>query len=527
MEEFSTTDWAILGVYLLLLVLIGYLTSRNQKDARSFFLGDRNMPTWAVALSVLATTLSAATFVSVPQLAYGGDLTYLVLNIGGVMAAFVVAGLFLPPLYRAGTVTVYGYLDSRYGSTARMAASFMFLVGRLLASGARLFIAAIAFALILSGGTATEDLITAIIVFGAIGLLYTAAGGIKAVIWTDVLQIGIVVLIALLTIYLLLEAIPLTGEEIYSALRDYRGQDKLKILDFRLERELSFTIWTGIIASTFVSTSAYSVDQDMVQRMLTTRGSVEAGRSLIASILIGIPVVCLFLLIGLLLSIYYGRPDLIGTEAPLDLINDTKGVFPQFLLNHLPAGLKGLAMAGLFAAAMSSYDSAVNAMASSALADLYDPWRRRARLSSSRNGESPVNSEAPSPFTSSTLGAPRTAVVLMGTLLVAFAVLAVFLQSIGNETLINFALGVMAFANAPLLGVFAAAIFTKKGSSRSVVTALLVGCILVLLLQPYTMARWLDTAPIAWPWWWVIVSPSSFLICVLGKPNRAQDCSED
>ena len=519
METFSTPDWTVLGLYFLLLVLIGFLTSRNQRDAEGFFLGGRSMPTWAVALSVLATTLSAATFVSVPQLAYTGDLTYLVLNIGGLMAAFLVAGLFLPPLYRAGTITVYGFLDSRYGSSARIAASFMFLIGRLLASGARLFIAAVAFALILSGSTAARDLVTAIIIFGGFGLLYTAAGGIKAVIWTDVLQIGIVCLTAILSIYLLLRAIPLSGEEVYTALRDYRGQDKLKILDLRFDRDLSFTIWTGIIASTFVSTSAYSVDQDMVQRMLTTRSPREAGRSLIASILIGIPVVCLFLFIGLLLSIYYGRPDLMGAETPLDQLQDTKGLFPQFILNHLPVGLKGLAMAGLFAAAMSSYDSAVNAMASSALADLYEPWKRRFTSRGSKVDRFSSRSMQSTPSTNSSLGPSRLAVLLTGALLVSFAILAVYLQSLGNEALIDFALGVMAFANAPLLGVFSAAIFTRRGNARSVIASLLVGCALVLLLQPYTLARWLETTPIAWPWWWVIVSPTSFLICVAGKTD--------
>ena len=515
---FSSFDWIVLGAYLLLLVIIGYLTSRNQHTRESFFLGDRNMPSWAVALSVLATTLSAATFVSVPQLAYGGDLTYVTLNIGGIIAAFLVARMFLPPLYRAGTTTVYGYLGSRYGLTAQMAASFMFLIGRLLASGARLFIAAIAFSLILTGKTTTGDLVTAIVLFGIIGLFYTAAGGIKAVIWTDVVQIGIVVLTATLSIFLLLKAIPLAGNEIYAVLRDYQGQDKLRILDFRFQLDLSFTIWTGIIASTFVSTSAYSVDQDMVQRMLTTRGPHEAGRSLIISILVGIPVVCLFLFIGLLLSIYYGRPDLMGGEAPFNFLEDTKSVFPYFILTHLPVGLKGLAMAGLLAAAMSSFDSAVNAMASSVLADLYEPWKKRVLLRTELN-ISKRNSRGNLHVLSWSLSAPRTAVVLMGILLILFAILAVYLQSMGSKTLIDFALGVMAFANAPLLGIFSAAIFTKRGNSQSVTIALVIGCVLVLLLQPYALPRWFDLTPIAWPWWWVVVSPVSYLVCVAGNPR--------
>ena len=520
MTKFGAIDWGIIAIYFAAMIAIGFFSSRGQRDTRSYFLGNRAMPTFAVALSVLATTLSAATFISVPELTFRGDLSYLILNLGGIIAAFLVAFFFIPTLHQAGTITIYGFLAKRYGDVAMISASLMFLIGRLFASGARLFIAAIAFSLILYGETGSVYLITAIVMFGVVGTLYTMIGGIRAVIWTDTIQIGIVVFAAFLSICLLLDVIPISIGDIPSVLRDFNGQDKLRLLDLSWGWDLPFTLWTGLIASTFVSAAAFSVDQDMVQRMLTTKTARQGGISLITSTLIGIPVVCLFLVIGLLLSIYYGRPDLMGSAAPFDTLDDTRRVYSQFLLNHLPSGVRGLAMTGLFAAAMSSLDSAINAMASSALADLYLPWKKRGesrRGSVRKTGQSaPVSTISGPP---SKLKAPRLAVCLMGVLLTAIAVLAVFMHSKGNETLLSFALGVMAFANAPLLGVFSAAILTRRGNSTSVVVALLVGCSSVLLLQPYMLPKWLAISPIAWPWWWVIVSPVSFLICILGKPE--------
>jgi len=502
---FGILDWLIVAGYMAGMVGVGALTSRRQQDTDTYFLGGRQMPVWAVALSVLATSLSAATFIGAPQIAYEGNLTYLSLNIGGMIAAFVVAFLFIPPIYRAGTTTIYGYLGKRYGPPSMMAASAMFLFGRLLASGARLFMAGIGFALILYGDTTPRELVMAVVLLGFVGTLYTAFGGIRAVIWTDTIQIVVVTFAAGLSVYLLLDAIPLSTPQITAVLRDANGVDKLKLIDTRLALGPSFTLWAAVIASTFVSTSAYGVDHDLAQRMMTVKSPWRGGAALIGSTLLGIPVIFLFLVIGLLLSIYYGRPDLMGDAAPLDAVADTKRIYPQFLLNHVPLGLRGLAMAGLFAAAMSSFDSAINAMASTAVADLYIPWKAW-RIRQTGAGTPPEAS----------LTASRFAVAAMGALLTCFAILAVFLQAKGNDTLIGFALGVMAFALAPLLGVFSAAIFTRRGNTASVFAALGLGMGAVLLLQPYALQAWLDFE-LGWPWWWVVVTPFSFLLCIAGR----------
>src|SRR4051794_27630594 len=184
---FTHLDWGVVAAYLALMALIGTLAARRKTDAEGYFLAERKMPTLAVALSVVATSLSVATFVGVPQYSFNGDLTYLSQNLGVFIAAAIVATVFLPRLYAAGTVTIYGYIDQRFGETARMATSATFLLGRLLASGARLFIAAIPVCLLMFGSfnPSRSQLIFAIVLVGAVGVAYTVAGGIRAVIITD------------------------------------------------------------------------------------------------------------------------------------------------------------------------------------------------------------------------------------------------------------------------------------------------------------------------------------------------------
>ncbi len=508
---FGLIDWLVLAAYLAAMVAIGLALSRKQEGVNTFFLGGRSMPAWAVSLSIIATSLSAATFVGVPEMAYAGDLTYLILYPGGFIGAFIVAFLILPPVYRAGTVTIYGYLGKRFGGSSARVASAVFLFGRLLASGARLFIAAIPFALILHGDTDIPSLLAAILLLGLVGTLYTTCGGIRAVIWTDALQIFVVIAAALISVYILLDAIPLPFGEIVSALRNADGVDKLAIVDTRFDLTRPYTLWSGVIAATFVNAACYGTDHDLAQRMLTTKSAWRGSAAMMASKFLELPVVCLFLAIGLLLSIYYGRPDLMLEHTPFDVVSETKEVYPRFLLNHLPAGIRGLSIAGLLAAAMSSFDSAINAMAATAVADLGAPRRARA---TSKSGADSVR-------------APRIAVVAMGLLLTAFAMFAVFMQA-GQRggTLIDFALGVMTFALAPLFGVFSAALFTKRGNAASVIAALAAGMLCVLLFQPYMLQRWLHFT-LAWPWIWVIASPLSFAVCIAGKPSTGHSVGMD
>jgi len=390
----------------------------------------------------------------------------------------------------------------------------MFLVGRLLASGARLFFAAIPVCLLLyaSYNPTKGQLIQAILIVGAIGIAYTVAGGIRAVIWTDSMQICIVMGAVVLSIILLLHKIPLSIGGIVDVLREptvATGASKLRVFDLSTDPSHPFTLWTALIGGTCMGVASYGVDHDMAQRMLTAKSSLRASLSLIAAQFIGFFVVALFLIAGLLLWIFYKRPDVMGPAAPTDPLLDTKLVYPQFLLNHLSPGLVGLAMAGMFAAAQGSLDSAINAMASSAIADLYWPIRRRMGLA--------VHSE--------TTHAPRLAVLGMGLLLILFAIWSVFRYDPKKDTILQFALGVMAFAYSGMLGVFLTALLTKRGNGATVIAALIVGVATTALLQKSVYPVWTEKLTgkpheLAEFWWLPIGATLSFLVCVAGSPRR-------
>ena len=501
---FGAIDWTIIGLYLALMLGIGAWSYRRGEDEspESFFLGGRRMPPWAVSLSVLATALSAATFVGAPAEAFSGNLSYLILNVGGVLAAVVVAFLFVPAFYEAGTVTIYGYLGQRIGPGAGTAASIAFLLGRLLASGARLFIAGIVFALMLYGDTELPQVLGAVLLFGAVGTAYTAFGGIRAVIWTDAIQIVIVIGAAVLAAILLLKVIPAPLSAIWQALSvpEENGGSKLGLVDLSLDFSRPYTLWAAL-AMTFFNVAAYGTDQDLAQRLLTCRGKWRGSWSLIGAILAGLPITLLFMLVGLLLWVFYSRPDLMGDAMPADPLADPRRVYPQFLLNHLPTGLAGLAMAGLFAASMSSLDSAINAMASSAVVD----------LGITRQGGGRVHS--------------RAVVVVMGIGLTLAACGLALLQEQGEQTLLPFALSVMTFAYAGLLGVFLTALFTRRGSTRSVIAALFAGAGVVTVcrfLPDLTKYFLGEPFRLAFPWWMVIGAVVSFGVCIIGRRDRAR-----
>lgn len=524
---FTWIDWGVLLGYMALVMAIGTLAARRKTDAEGYFLAGRSMPSWAVALSIIATTLSIATFTGVPQIGFTGDLTYLSLNIGGFAAVVIVALFFVPRLYRANTVTIYGFIEQRFGPEAKVAMSCTFLFGRLLASGARLFMAAIPVCLLLWGDGAngarisTTHLIWAIILIGSIGTAYTISGGIRAVIWTDTLQITIVFGAALVSLILLLRQIPLDLSQIIAVLKT-AGPDqtsKLRLVDTTLDATSDFTIWTALIGNLILTVAVYGTDHDMAQRMLTAKSPMRGAVSLIAAQALGLVVVSVFIALGLLLHIFYARPDLMGAAAPADALQSSMQVYPQFLLNHLPVGLAGLAMAGMFAAAQGSLDSAINAMASSAAADLYWPMRTR------RGG--PVHASDAS---------PRLLVMIVGVVLILFAIAAALIYDPKKDSLIKFALGIMCYAYSGMLAVFITALFTRRGNTWSVIAALITGVAVTVLLQPKVLGWWRaglieyvgPNAAYIPPelgtfWWMPLATLLSLFVCLIGRAPSARE----
>jgi solute:Na+ symporter, SSS family len=519
LAAFGPIDWGIVAAYLGLMLVIGIVAARREKRAKSdtadYFLGGRSLPIWALAISIVASSLSAATFVGVPDRAYNGDLTYLILNVGGFIAVFVVGLLFVPRLYRAGTITIYGFLANRFGETARTAVSMTFLLGRMLASGARLMLAAVPLCMLMynipfSQVTPAQK-ITAILLIGFFGTFYTTFGGIRTVVWVDVIQFALVVGAALMTIALLLSRIPAPISKIAHVLDE---RHKLKLWNASTDPADPFTIWTALGGAMLVNVAAFGVDQDLAQRFLVAKSATRGALSVIASQFVSVAVVSLFLIIGLLLYVFYQRPDVMGSHGAIGYAapGPNEAAYQLFLLKEMPPIASGLAIAGLFAVAQGSMDSAINALASSLVADIYLPLRRRFGR--------PIDEHKP-------IDAPKWAVAAMGAVMTLFAIACIIAYDPKTKAFLDFALSVLNFAFSGMLAVFLTALLTKRGNSMTVVLALLSGIAVVTLTQDWAFKRITHALigvehTIAFTWAMPLATGAAFLVCVAGKPARRE-----
>jgi len=521
LAAFGTIDWVVLGAYLATMLAIGLVAawreSRHKSDTKEFFLGGRSMPTWALAISIVGSSLSAATFIGAPDYSYAGNLSYLILNVGGLIAVFVVGFVFVPRLYNAGTVTIYGYLAQRFGEPARMGVSVAFLLGRMLASGSRLMMVAVPLCMMIYGvenpdAISKRNMVLAIVAVGFVGTFYTVFGGIKTVIWVDVVQFILVVGAAVLTIGLLLHKIPIGPAEIVQVLGDPAntpdGTSKLKLVDLSTDPRRPFTLWAALTGALLLNVAAFGVDHDLAQRFLVAKSPARGALSVIASQFVSIAVVAVFLLIGLLLFIFYKRPDVMGAAAPGYAPAPNMASYQQFMLRELPEVVSGLAITGLFAVAQGSMDSAINAMASSVVADLYQPIRRRSGR--------PVDPDAP-------VDAPKWAVAAMGAAMTFFAIGCAYAYDPKERGFLDFALGVMAFAFSGMLAVFLTGLLTRRGNNVSVILALVTGVVAVALMRD-TPFQWItelllgEPKKIAFTWALPIATGLAFVVCVAGRP---------
>tara|TARA_B100001059_G_scaffold13590_1_gene10942 strand:- start:258 stop:1847 length:1590 start_codon:yes stop_codon:yes gene_type:complete len=507
--EFVALDWFVVGFYMLIVILVGAVVSRKKEAGDDFFLAGRSMPVWAVAISTLATALSAATFIGGPQAGFRGDLGYLTFKFAGLAAFIIVGFMFLPAIFRAGTPSVYGLVGQRFGAGAGASSAVMFGLGRLLASGARLFMTAIPFALVAFGSATEGPLIFAIIAVAAVACTYTMLGGVRAVIWTDVLQACVLVGTVCIGLILLWNKIDMPADEAWGKLVDAQ---KLQMFDWSWSWSKPYTVWGAAIGMTLFLVAAYGTDQDMAQRLLTCRSPKKAAWAGIASNLIGWPVTFIFLGMGLLLWLEVEKNGPI--LPPMNTAGD-RDVFLLFILRDLPVGIRGLMMAGLFAAAMSSLDSALNALAASTISDIVRPWR-------SANNRSQLNPQDETRLA-------RWIILCWTIALTAFAVLCAFWQSASGETLLDFALGVMVFAYAGLLGVFATILLTPRGNATSACLALIIGMLAVLAMQPFAWNWWMPwfggedhLVPPAFPWRMAIATIIAFVVCVIGRPAASK-----
>ncbi len=466
---FSMLDWMIFGSYFLLLVITSIIFSQIKvKNSRDYFVGSHSVPWFAAAISVLATSQSAATFLGGPEYSYSKDLTFVGFYLSAFVAVWFVARVLIPRFYAIGAVTVYELLEKRYGSVAKRQAGVFFLIGRLFASGARLYIGALAISMILFLDITPSHVAISIILLMIGALSYTYFGGVKSVIFSDIIQAATYIGAGIAVLVYLFTSLHTDAGTIIAVLQQ---EGKLRMIDTSLSG--GFSIWALFGGWLLLNIAAYGLDQDMTQRALTCKDAKEAQRSLMMSIYMTIPVALLFLGIGLLLYLFYHHPELSGMHT--DVVQEFQGekitIFMYYILHQMPEGMRGLVTVGAVAAALSSSNSVLGAMASVTVEDLYRPWRER------------YGSVDETHY----IKAGRLAVLFFAVALSLMAMLSYYWQHATDLPLLSFALGVMAFAYTGLLGVYAAAIFTQRGSATSVTFALFGGFLTVLLLQPYLL----------------------------------------
>ena len=520
-------DCAVLLGYFGLIIFIGLYMGRKEDNLEDFALGGRRIPWWAVLASIIAAETSAGTFFGTPGEGFAlRNYTYLQLALGTILARILVSYIFIKPYYDYKVFSIYEYLTARFGTRSKNAASCVFMITRLLASGARLYVGAIALALayemiegVRPGPTQTLWIyILSTVAIVVLTAIYTTLGGIKAVIWTDLIQASIMFGSALIALSLLYSAIPGGWDEIVRRtggfhLNDFftTGLDPAKhgwqkiVGMFAVE----YTIFAGLFGATFITMGTHGTDQDMVQRMLTASDVRRSRRSLILSGLADIPIAFTFLSIGLLLWVYYqAHPDPSLPKTP----NET---FCHYILYQMPVGLRGLLLAGIFATTMGSLSTALNALATSFTRDWYLPYIN------------PAAGEADS------LRAVRWATVVFSLLMIVVASATSYCVIVlPNVRIIPIALGIFGYTYGSLLGIFFCGMLTKsRGADWANPLAMICGFLFVAVISnlPNDIAKIFGTrlyTPPAWlpimefPWWICFGTIVTFTVALLFKTRR-------
>ncbi|GIV61149.1 MAG: sodium:solute symporter [Rhodothermaceae bacterium] len=500
-------DYFVIAAYLVGVAALGIRAGGRQTNTTDYFLGSRNLPWWAVCFSVVATETSTLTVISVPAVAYGGNLTFLQLTIGYLIGRVLVSLFFLPRYFQGELTTAYAFLGQRYGDGLRAAASVTFLVTRLLADGVRLFATAIPIKVIADMAGFETSYFQIILLIGLVTIVYTYIGGIKAVVWMDVVQMLIYVGGALLAVLLLLGQVP---EGWWDAAR---AAGKTKLFDPALGRGLNYVLTspyaavTAILGGAILSMASHGTDQLIVQRLLACRNLADSRKALIGSAFVVMAQFALFLFVGLLLWAYYGgaSPEAIG-------LTRADEVFPRFVIEGLPPGLSGLMLAGILAAAMSTLSSSLNALASSSMMDLYERFLGRA---------------LPAP---KALRTARWMTLFWGVVFIGFANLFEDQQN----PVVELGLSIASFTYGGLLGVFLLGLLNRRSRQTDALVAFVLTLgtmVLVIFGVRYSpVDGWLfmpedDPAlrAIGWPWYTAIGAALTLLLGSLAALRHRQD----
>lgn len=430
-------DLTLVVTYFVGIVGLGLASGGRARSVEQMFVAERRMPWWAVFVSFTAAAFSALSFIGKPGQAYAENTRFFFTTFGNIAACLVVGFLFVQAFHKAGVISVYQWLGQRFGPTSQRLGAFYFLVTRLLASSVRITAVALALDVILR-------IPISLSVFLVVGstCCYVVYGGLKSVIWTDVVQFAILVTGIALTLGIVIHSVPGGLARIVSIASDTAGPDGKPVNKLLLHDFWTWVTWKDIlvmIAFSFVTaTAAFGCDQDMMQRLLSTRNGKDALRSMLTSAIVDLPMTGALLFVGVALYAYaQTHPGILIESA-----RNPDHVFPEFIAKVLPTGFRGVLVAALFSAAMGSTSAAINALASSTIVDFYRPLV-------------PGRSEEHYVFAS------RSATVLAAILMAVLALLFARAQGI---LWLGFKL--VSFTYGGLLGIFLLGLLTNRGSCR-------------------------------------------------------------
>jgi len=458
-------DLAIIALYLAGITLFGLSFRKRQRTLRDYFLADRNIPWWAIALSIVAAETSTLTIISIPGLAYDTNLTFLQVVLGYLVGRVVIAFVLLPHYFRGDLYTAYELIERRFGSGLRSLTASLFLVTRAAAEGVRVYAVSIVVAIALGTGE-----IASIAIITVLTLIYTFEGGLAAVIWTDVIQTVIYVGGTVVGAFTLLHLVPGGWGAIHSAAE---SAGKLRVFDFTLDFWRPYTFWAGLLGGAFLTTASHGTDQLIVQRLLAARSQRQSVAALLSS---GVAVLfqfSLFLMIGLMLFAYY--------RVPSAMFGKADRIYPTFIVSQMPHGISGLLIAAILAAAMSNLSAALNSLSSTSVIDFY--LQRKPQLDEH-----------------SRIRISRLATFVWALVLFSLALLS--LHKVGR--VIEVGLQIASVAYGALLGVFLLGVLTRRANQRGTMVGMLCG----FLVELYV---WLGTQ-VPWTWYVAIGTVVTFTV---------------
>src|SRR5262245_6611369 len=501
----NTLDFLVIVAYLVGITALGIWVGRRQKDSKDYFVADREIPWWAVMFSIVASETSALTFISIPGLAYVGNLGFLQVAGGYLIGRIVLAYTLLPRYYEGNLVTAYALLEQRFGLATRRFASIVFMVTRGMADSVRVFATAVPIALIIGPLLPARAVMpVAVLVLGTLTVIYTFRGGMRAVVWTEIVQASVYILGGV-------AAVVVVGKLVnggWSAILNSAASvdpSKLQIVSWQRGFNNPHTMYAGLIGGAFLSMASHGADQLIVQRLLSARSLKDSRAALIGSGVAVILQFALFLVLGIGLWAFYQ-----GRQFPVP-----DAIFPTFIVDQMPHGLIGLLLAAVLAATMSTHSGAINSLAASSTHDIYLPI-------TGRKADDPA-----------TLRVGRVFALLWGIVLTGGALL--FPEN-SKTPVVVVALSIASFTYGGLLGGFFLAIFWQRATQRDAILGMSVGIaamsVIVFAKQIATAvpawSGWLTPiSHIAWPWYVLIGTTITLLVGVLsslthGEPDAAR-----